>query len=216
MTGTLYLGSRRYSSWSLRGWLAIRLAGIDVVERVIPLKGQGRTTEIHALSPNKLVPYLQHEGADIWESLAICEYAAEYKPSLWPEERGARAHARSVSAQMHAGFRVVRQTCPMDLERKSKPLVDMAADLLADVELLKRTLENALMRTGEQTRYLFGSDLTIADCMYAPIAIRVMNYQLPVGAIVMAWCETMLDHPLMREWANLAYQEPDEWRLFYS
>src|SRR5271157_2614632 len=102
--GTLYIGTRRYSSWSLRGWLAVKLARLDVEEKVIRLAG-GDTPEVKAISPGGTVPYLEHRGARIWESLAIAEYCAELAPALWPEERLARAHARAIAAEMHAGFR---------------------------------------------------------------------------------------------------------------
>lgn len=215
MAEVLLLGSRRYSSWSLRGWLAVRLAGLDVTEEVIPLKGGGRTTEIHARSPNRLVPYLTHDGADVWESLAICEYCAEIAPSLWPEDRIVRAHARSISAQMHAGFRPIRQNCPMDVERVPASLPEISEELAADVALLSRTLKGALLRSGQPTPFLFGERMTVADCMYAPIAIRIHTFELDVDPVVKTWVRTMLDHPLMREWYELADAEPAEWRLVY-
>ncbi|MFT8614023.1 MAG: glutathione S-transferase family protein [Gluconobacter oxydans] len=215
MAGVLLLGSRRYSSWSLRGWLAVRLAGLDVTEEVIPLKGGGKTTEIHARSPNRMVPYLTHDGADVWESLAICEYCAEIAPSLWPEDRIVRAHARSISAQMHAGFRPIRQNCPMDVERVPAPLPEISEELAADVALLSRTLKGALLRSGQPTPFLFGERMTVADCMYAPIAIRIHTFELDVDPVVKTWVRTMLDHPLMREWYELAAAEPAEWRLVY-
>jgi len=216
MAGTLLIGSRRYSSWSLRGWLAVKLAKLDVDEKVIALKGGGKTTEIHALSPNKLVPYLQHDGAHVWESLAICEYCAEYEPALWPQDRVVRAHARSISAQMHAGFRPIRQNCPMDVERVPTPLAEIGEDLAKDVVLLSETLKGALLRSGTAAPYLFGDSLTVADCMYAPVAIRIHTYQLDVDPTVKTWVQTLLAHPLMQEWYALAVAEPAEWRLSYE
>ncbi len=215
MAGVLLLGSRRYSSWSLRGWLAVRLAGLDVTEEVIALKGAGQTTEIHARSPNRMVPYLTHDGADVWESLAICEYCAEIAPSLWPEDRIVRAHARSISAQMHAGFRPIRQNCSMDVERVPAALPEISEELAADVALLSRTLKAALLRSGQPTPFLFGDRMTVADCMYAPIAIRIHTFALDVDPVVKTWVQTMLDHPLMQEWYALANAEPAEWRLTY-
>lgn len=219
MSGTLLIGSRRYSSWSLRGWLAVRLARLDVTDRVIPLKGAGKTTEIHALSPNRLVPYLEHEGAKVWESLAICAYCAEIAPELWPEDRIARAHAMSVSAQMHSGFAPIRRACPMDLDRAPAPLETIgpriSEELAADIVFLDWTLTEALTRSGPETPYLFGDAPGVADCMYAPVAFRIHEYELPVGPVVRAWAARMLAHPLMREWADLAAAEPGEWRLDY-
>ncbi len=114
--GRLFLGSRRYSSWSFRGWLAVRLAGLDVEEVVLPLR-ETRSPDIAAASPSGLVPYLEHRGVRVWDSLAIAEYCAELAPGLWPADRGARAHARSIAAEMHAGFRGLRMAMPMNLGR---------------------------------------------------------------------------------------------------
>jgi glutathione S-transferase len=119
--GTLYIGHRRYSSWSLRGWLTVRLAKLDVEEVLIPFVRPGPTPAIAALSPNGLVPYLEHKGAKVWESMAICDYCAEIDSSLWPAGRIARAHARSVSAEMHAGFRDLRMAMWMNLCRDFSP-----------------------------------------------------------------------------------------------
>ena len=97
--GKLYIGTKRYSSWSLRGWLAVHLAGLDVEEVLIPLTGGGTTAAIKAVTPTGLVPYLEHRGARVWESLAILEYCAEFAPALWPEDRVLRALLRSAAAR---------------------------------------------------------------------------------------------------------------------
>ena len=112
--GRLVIGNRRYSSWSMRGWLAVRLAGLDVEEVLIHFSRPGPTEAIGKLSPNGLVPYLEHRGARVWESLAVCEYCAEVTPSLWPADRIARAHARAICAEMHAGFLGLRQAMWMN------------------------------------------------------------------------------------------------------
>ena len=113
--GRLYIGNRRYSSWSMRGWLAVKLAGLDVEEVMIHFARPGPTEAITKLSPNGLVPYLEHRGARVWELLAVCEYCAEITPSLWPADPAARAHARAISAEMHAGFTGIRQSMWMNL-----------------------------------------------------------------------------------------------------
>ena len=114
--GGLLIGTRRYSSWSLRGWLSVRLAELDVEETVIAL-ASGPTPAVKAATPSGTVPYLEHRGAQIWESLAIAEDCAEFAPSLWPAEVAARAHARAISAEMHAGFFPLREAMPMSLFR---------------------------------------------------------------------------------------------------
>ncbi|WP_018980696.1 glutathione S-transferase family protein [Saccharibacter floricola] len=219
MAGLLLLGSRRYSSWSLRGWLAVRLAGLDVEEEVIPLKGGGRTVAIHQRSPNRLVPYLEHDGAQVWESLAICAYCAEITPSLWPQDRLARAHAWSVSAQMAAGFRAIRQLCPMNMEREPARPAGLSAEqqgaLEKDLSFLNTVLTHALTRNGDATPYLFGAHPGVADCMYAPIALRIAQYGLEpfFSPDVIAWCQQWREHALMRRWQELSAQEPASWRL---
>lgn len=119
--GRLVIGTQRYSSWSLRGWLAVRLAGLDVTIEAVRLAGGGQTTALKALSPNGCVPYLEHKGAVVWDSLSIAEYCAEIAPALWPAERCARAHARSIAAEMHSGFRALRIALPMNLGRENRP-----------------------------------------------------------------------------------------------
>ena len=111
------LGNRRYSSWSMRGWLAVRLARLDVEEVVIPLSGGGDTGAVRQVSPSGLVPYLEHNGHRVWETLAICEYCAELSPAIWPADLAARTHARVIAAEMHAGFRDLRMAMPMNLGR---------------------------------------------------------------------------------------------------
>src|SRR5258708_812878 len=130
--GKLLIGQRRYSSWSLRGWLAVRLAGLDVSIEVARFVRPGPTPLIANTSPNELVPYLEHRGARVCESLAVCEYCAEIEPSLWPSDRVARAYARSISAEMHSGFRALRQNMWMNLGRDFSGL-DCTPDTMSDI-----------------------------------------------------------------------------------
>ena len=130
--GRLFIGTRRYSSWSLRGWLAVHLAELDVEEIVIPLTGHGSTEAVKRVSPSGLVPYLEHRASHVWETLAIIEYCAEISPALWPTEPVARAHARSIAAEMHAGFRALREALPMNLGRTA-PGGGRTPAILADI-----------------------------------------------------------------------------------
>lgn len=209
----LVLGTRRYSSWSLRGWLAVRAAGLDVPDEVIALRGGGQTCAIHAISPNGFVPFLEHHGARIWESLAICEYCAEFAPSLWPQERIARSAARSVSAEMHAGFRALRQAMPMNLGRRDKPLASMGDDVTADIGRIDRIWTDTLERFGGSGPFLFGSELTIPDIMFAPVVFRFTSYGVTLSPVAEAYRLAMLAHPLMEEWGRLAACEPESWHL---
>lgn len=209
----LLIGTRRYSSWSLRGWLAVRVAKLNVLDQVIPLRGGGQTVEIHRISPNGMVPFLEHDGAQVWESLAICEYCAEFAPSLWPAERIARAHARSIAAEMHAGFRGVRQALPMNLgrDRQPRPQLDEAAQ--KDIATIDRIWSETRERYGAGGEYLFGSELTVADIMFAPIVTRFRSYAIALSPRAQAYAEAILAHPLLREWYELAQAEPKEWLL---
>ncbi|WP_122039750.1 glutathione S-transferase family protein [Asaia bogorensis] len=209
----LVIGTRRYSSWSLRGWLAVRCAGLDVPDEVIALRGGGQTSEIHAISPNGMVPYLVHQGVRIWESLAICEYCAEIAPVLWPADRVARAVARSVASEMHAGFRALRIAMPMNLGRTNRPLLETGDDVLADIARIDRIWCETRERFGATGPYLFGADFCIADIMFAPVVSRFTSYGVTLSPIAEAYRQTVLDHPLMREWARLAALEPTSWHL---
>src|SRR5580698_4305426 len=157
--GLLLIGQRRYSSWSLRGWLAVRLADLDVEIEVARFVRPGPTPVIAATSPNGLVPYLEHRGAQVWESLAVCDYCAEIEPSLWPADRVARACARSIAAEMHAGFRALRQNMWMNLGRDFSGL-GRTPDTLADIARIEAAWASAQQLFASGGPYLFGANLT--------------------------------------------------------
>jgi glutathione S-transferase len=209
--GRLVIGTRRHSSWSLRGWLAVRLAGLDVSEEVIRLAG-GVTPEVKARSPSGLVPYLEHRGATIWESLAICEYCAELLPKLWPADRTARAFARAIAAEMHAGFASLRQAMPMNLDRHF-PGRGRTPGALADIARIEKIWQEARERFGGSGPYLFGADFTVADVMYAPVVTRFLTYEPELSAASRAYCESVRAHPLVSAWYEEAGREPESWRL---
>jgi glutathione S-transferase len=204
--GILVIGTRRYSSWSLRGWLAVRLAGLDVEERVIPIAGGG-TPAIKQATPAGMVPYLEHKGAKVWESLAICEYCAEIEPRMWPADRLLRAQARSIAAEMHAGFRALRLAMPMNLgrERRAEVKPDVAADI-ARIEAIWRDATQA-------TTFLCGDRFGTADAMYAPVVARFLSYLPPLAAASRAYCAAVREHPLVMQWYDDASREPAEWLL---
>ena len=212
--GRLYLGTRRYSSWSLRGWLAVRLAGLDVEEVVIPLgdSRQAGTPAVAAVSPSGLVPYLEHQGQQVWESLAICEYCAEIEPALWPADRAARTRARVVSAEMHVGFRALRVAMPMVLN-KTAPGAGQTPEALADVARIEALWRDTRAGFGAGGPYLFGPAFNAADAMFAPVVARLLCYQPPLAADTRAYCDAVRAHPLVAAWYDAAAQEPAEWRL---
>lgn len=208
--GRLVIGTKRYSSWSLRGWLMVHLAQLDVEEVVVPLAGGGNTQAIKAISPNALVPYLEHRGARVWESLSIAEYCAEFKADLWPRNRSARAHARSIASEMHAGFRGLRMAMPMNLGR------DFAGhgrnpDSLADIARIEAIWAEALGQYGGP--FLMGADFGLVDAMYAPVVARFITWKPEITPASQAYCDAVRAHPLVDRWYREAAAEPAEWLL---
>jgi len=211
--GILVVGTRRYSSWSLRGWLAVRLAGLDVREQVIPLADNGETPAIRTISPNGKVPYLEHRNIAVWESIAICEYCAEQAPGLWPQDARQRAYARSISAEMHAGFRAVRQAMPMNLGRDSRPLAaGTTPDIDADIARIDAIWTEARLDFGKGGAFLFGATFGMADAMFAPIVARFLSYGINPSPESRAYMTAVRTHPLVDDWYQKAAQEPAEWR----
>ena len=208
--GRLYIGTKRYSSWSLRGWLAVHLAGLDVEEVLIPLAGGGGTAAIKAVTPTGMVPYLEHQGARVWESLAILEYCAEFAPTLWPEDRVLRALLRSAAAEMHAGFRGLRMAMPMNLGR------DFAGrggtpDALADIARIETVWASCLDAGGGP--FLHGAAIGVADAMYAPVVTRLITYAPALSARGKAYVAAVRAHPLVARWYDEAAAEPEAWLL---
>jgi glutathione S-transferase len=208
----LVIGTRRYSSWSLRGWLPVLLAKLEVETVVIPLGG-GVTSAVQGATPSNLVPYLEHDGARIWESLAICEYCAEWAPALWPADRAARAEARSIASEMHAGFRALRMAMPMNLGRTDYAGLGQNPDSLADIARIDRIFAETRERFGAGGPYLFGAAFGIADVMYAPVVARFLTYRPALSPATLAYCDAVRAHPLVDQWYQDALREPDAWRL---
>ena len=209
--GTLYLGTRRYSSWSMRGWLLVALAGLDVDETVIPL-GDTHTPALAAISPSGLVPYLEHRGLAVWDSLAIAEYCAELNPVLWPLDRPGRTRARAVSAEMHSGFRGLRVAMPMNLTRHA-PGKGQTAEAMADLARIQALWRQTRAMYGVGGPYLFGPVFNAADAMFAPVVARLLTYAPPLDADTRAYCDAVRSHPLVNAWYDGAANEPDAWKL---
>jgi glutathione S-transferase len=210
--GTLYIGNKRYSSWSMRGWLAVRLAGLDVTERLIEFERPGPTRAIAELSPNGLVPLLEHKGALVWESLSICDYCAEIEPSLWPADRVARAHARSIAAEMHAGFRDLRTAMWMNLGRDFAGL-GRTPGALRDIARIEALWADTTARFGGGGPFLFGAGFGAADAMFAPVVARLLGWGVDVSDVTSAYCAAVRSHPLVAEWYDGAAWEPDAWLI---
>ncbi|MDR3532890.1 MAG: glutathione S-transferase [Rhodopila sp.] len=210
--GTLYIGNKRYSSWSMRGWLAVKLAALDVDVRVIRFERPGPTKAIAALSPNGLVPFLEHNGARVWESLAICDYCAEFQPELWPADRVARAHARSIAAEMHAGFRELRMAMWMNLGRDFSGL-GRTPGALNDIARIEALWAETRARFGGGGPFLFGAGFGAADAMFAPVVARFLGWKPEVSAETAAYCSAVRAHPLVTEWYDGAAAEPADWLI---
>ncbi|MFC3126967.1 glutathione S-transferase [Pseudoroseomonas globiformis] len=207
--GRLVIGTKMYSSWSLRGWLAVHLAGLDVEEVVIPLAGGG-TEAIKDATPAGLVPYLEHRGARIWESIAILEYCAELEPALWPEDRVARATARSMASEMHAGFRALRMAMPMVALRRF-PGRNRTPEALADIVRIETIWGEALRASGGP--FLFGARFGAVDAMFAPVVSRFLTWEPELSALSRDYMASVRAHPLIERWYAEAAAEPAEWQL---
>jgi glutathione S-transferase len=210
--GTLYIGHMRYSSWSMRGWLAVKLAALDVNVQVLRFTRPGPTKAIAELSPNGLVPLLEHNGARVWESLAICDYCAEIEPSLWPADRVARAHARSIAAEMHAGFRDLRMAMWMNLGRDYSGY-GRTPGALSDIARIDALWAETQARFGNGGPFLFGAEFGAADAMYAPVVARFLGWRPDVSPAAVAYCSAVRAHPLVAEWYAGAAAEPADWLI---
>ena len=210
--GTLTIGTRQYSSWSLRGWLLVRLGGLDVAEVVIRLSGGGTTAAVKRVSASGLVPLLEHRGTLVWETLAIAEYVAEHTPGIWPEGLAARAWARSIAAEMHAGFRALRAALPMNL-KADRPGVGSTPEVRADIDRIEAIWTTTREKFGAGGPFLFGRDFGAADAMYAPVVARFLSYHPALSAGSRAYCDAVRAHPLVEEWYRGAFAEPEDWRV---
>jgi glutathione S-transferase len=205
----LTISSKTYSSWSLRGWLLCRLAGIEVEEQVISLDDPAVRAELLLLSPSVLVPRLTHEGASVWDTLAIAEYLNELYPEagLYPANRIARAHCRSVSGEIHSGFFNLRSALPMNLRAEHKTF-RIFAGALPDIERIETIWAECLTRYGGP--FLFGPAPTVADAMFAPVTRRFLTYEVKMTPVTAAYCATIAAWPPMMEWVAAALEEPEE------
>ena len=207
----LIIANKNYSSWSLRPWIVMKTAGIAFEERLISLDDPEFKRAIAPVSQNGRVPALD-DGVHVWESLAILEYLAEKFPhaGLWPADPGARAHARAIAAEMHAGFLALRNECPMNLWRPVKRR-DLSADALANAARIDAMWAECLERYGGP--FLFGA-FGAADGMYAPVVSRFHTYAVDVGERSRAYMDAVMALPAWREWKEAALKEP--WVLPYD
>lgn len=204
----IVIGNRNYSSWSLRGWLAVKHTGLLFTEIFIPLDSPDSKAQIAANSKSGLVPVLKVDGHEVWDSLAIIETLNDVAPDagLWPEDFNARARARSVSAEMHSGFYPLRRDMPMDL-RASYPGVGHTEKALLNAARINTLWTGCREHYGSGGDYLFGQ-WSAADMMYAPIVGRFRTFGVPVDVTVQKYLDAVWAHPDMQEWVQGAVDEP--------
>ena len=207
MSLKLIIGNKNYSSWSFRPWIGLKAAGIPFDEQVIPLYVPGSKEQILAHSPAGKVPVLIDGATHVWESLAILEYAAEKFPAaqLWPSDPAARAHARAIATEMHAGFVALRNECGMTMWR---PPVrkDLSEDAKVNIARIQTLWTDARTRFGAGGPFLFGR-FCAADAMYAPVVSRFETYAIDVSAPVKAYMRAMIALPAWQEWRRAALGE---------
>jgi glutathione S-transferase len=207
-TAVLTISSKNYSSWSLRGWLLCKMAGLEFEEELLSSDDPSTRAELLLLSPSFLVPCLHHENVKVWDTLAIAEYLAEIRPAahLLPQDRAARAHCRAVSGEMHSGFHNLRSALPMNLKAHF-PGFSVWSGAQADVDRVAAIWQECLDAYGGP--YLFG-EISLADAMYAPVCTRFLTYDVPLDKDCGAYCDTIMSWPAMVEWVAAAKLEPDE------
>lgn len=207
----LVIGNRNYSSWSMRPWLVLRHLGIDFEEVRVPLYTGDYKQRLLEHSPAGKVPIYRDGDATVWESLAICEHLAESHPSLWPAEPAARARARSISAEMHAGFAALRREMPMNCRARGRQ-VTMSADAEKDVARVTHIWNECRENSGGGP-WLFGG-FTIADAMFAPIVSRFVTYGVEPPGAAMDYMGTVMSSAPVRAWYELAEAEREHLEQF--
>lgn len=206
----LLIGNKCYSSWSLRAWLLMRASGIAFTEQLVLLDEPGFKDAIFAAAPGSggTVPTLIDGEIAVWETLAICEYLHDTQPQagIWPRDKAARAHARAISSEMHAGFTALRGACPMNLGKRFAAR-DRGPGVARDVERLTGLWRQARERFGAGGPFLYGT-FSAADAMYAPVVTRLDTYGIAVDPVSRDYMKAVLALPAYREWLAAALAEP--------
>lgn len=204
----LTISSKNYSSWSLRGWLLCQIAGLDVEEKAVSIDDPANRAELLLLAPSVLVPRLNHEGASVWDTLAIAEYLAELFPKegMLPKDRLARAHCRAVSGEIHSGFHNLRSALPMNLKARHTSF-RIFAGAQPDIDRIQTIWTECLDKYGGP--FLFGKP-TIADAMFAPVCTRFLTYGVSMDPAARAYCSNIMEWPPMAAWVAAAKKEPEE------
>ncbi|MEO0407964.1 MAG: glutathione S-transferase family protein [Cyanobacteria bacterium P01_A01_bin.135] len=209
MTAQLIIGNKNYSSWSLRAWLVLAKLELPFEEVLVPLSVETSKAALYRYSPSGRVPVYRDGDLTIWDTLAIAEYLAESHPQLWPQEAGQRAHARAVSAEMHAGFMALRQQMPMNCRATGRQ-VPVPPALATDIQRVQEIWTTCRRTSGDAGPWLFG-DFSIADAMYAPVVFRFNTYGEASGIdhsdAVTAYMAHVIADPHIQQWYAAACQE---------
>ena len=205
----LFIGNKVYSSWSLRPWIVMRAKGIAFGETLVQLRTSDSPHHIRKYSPSGKVPCLVDGDVTVWETIAIMEYLADKFPDegIWPRDPKARAHARAISAEMHAGFQSLRSQCGMAATQRFAPRA-RSAEVQADVARVTAIWNEARAKYASGTGPFLYGDFSAADGMYAPVATRFRTYSITVDAVSQAYVDAVLEHPAYRQWLSAAAAEP--------
>jgi len=206
---SLTISSKNYSSWSLRGWLICKMAGLEFEEKTLDSSDPSARAELLLLSPSFLVPCLTHDGIAVWDTLAIAEYLHELSPKagLFPTDKAARARCRSISGEMHSGFSNLRSALPMNIKARY-PDFKVWAGAQADIDRVTDIWTECLETYGGP--YLFGAKPCVADAMYAPVCTRFISYDVALDDKCAAYRDKVLALPDMKAWIAAAMEEPQE------
>jgi glutathione S-transferase len=206
---TLTIASKNYGSWSLRGWLLCKMAGLDFAEQAVASDDPSTRAELLLLSPSFLVPCLTHDGIKVWDTLAIAEYLDEILPEagLLPKTRADRAHCRSICGEMHSGFSNMRSALPMNL-KAHHPGFKVWAGAQADIDRIVSIWRESL--AADKGPFLFGAKPGMADAMFAPVVTRFLTYDVKLDSDCAAYCKAIMAMAPMQEWIDGAKAEPDE------
>ena len=205
----LMIASKNYGSWSLRGWLLCKMAGLDFEEQIAAADDLSTRAELLLLSPSFLVPSLTNGSVKVWDTLAIAEYLNELFPDagLLPQDTAARALCRAVSGEMHSGFINLRSALPMNI-KGHYPAFKVWAGAQADIDRIMTIWRDCL--ASYKGPYLFGAAPTLADAMYAPVVTRFLTYDIALDPPCASYCRRIMAWPLMVEWIEAARAEPDD------
>ena len=205
---TLTISSKNYSSWSLRGWLLTKFSGLPFDEITTSPDDPSARAEILLLSPTILVPCLRHDGATIWDTLAIAEYLNETMPDagLLPADRIERAHCRAICGEIHSGFTTLRASLPVNIKGHF-PNFKIWTRAQADIDRVCSIWRECLTESGGP--FLFG-ERTMADAMYAPVVTRFATYDVTLDTHLNAYADAIMNMPEMAEWVDAAKAEPEE------